>query len=277
MPTEIPKTDAHRTDEELVCVDSLKHVLRVRGLCQNIQIDRLEDDPPDFIVTVDGESFPTEVTAVVSRQHYHAHCTEFAEAINIRAKALAILSGSYALTIRREPIIPKTKSPDGRRALDAALSYIEATKHLGATEEFHLAQEHGGTISIAKISITGSVVGLVWTARAMWGSEICEKLTDLIQQRVDDKKKKLSEKGIGAGKALLLLYAAFAYADTDHAIESLNLVHGYDWFHSVFWAASFADRENTTYPSEPGREGLFLFSAKPEWHRVGTITNEAGT
>jgi hypothetical protein len=99
----------------------------------------------------------------------------------------------------------------------------------------------------------------------------------LLQQRIDDKRKKLADKGIGPGQALLLLYAAFAYADAEHAIASIRKVNGYEWFHSVFWAASFSDRENDTFPSEPGREGLFLFSAKPEWQDVGTVGMKAGT
>lgn len=107
--------------------------------------------------------------------------------------------------------------------------------------------------------------------------ETQNQLALLIQHAVDDKKRKLQGVGIGSRRALLLLYDAFGYADPQDAVTAMQQVYGYDWFHSIFWAASFFDRKNTSYPKEPGREGLFLFSNNPNWHRVGTVRLETGT
>src|SRR5437763_840090 len=113
MAVDRPATGTTRIDEELVCVDSLKHVLIARCDCKHISIQREKRDPPDFTVTVDGASFPTEVTSIATRQQYHAHCTKLAEYISDRAKARGVLSGSYALNLFYEPTVPKPQSPDG--------------------------------------------------------------------------------------------------------------------------------------------------------------------
>ena len=62
-----------RIDEELVCVDSVKHVFCTCCACKQVEIQREQDDPPDFTVTIDGERFPAEVTSVVSSQGYDAY------------------------------------------------------------------------------------------------------------------------------------------------------------------------------------------------------------
>lgn len=116
-----------RIDEELVSVDSLKHVLSTCCGCKLVHIHREQNDPPDFTVMIDGESFPTEVTSIVSRQQYHAQCDEFAKAIRDRADSLGILSGKYVFVASRLPRIPKPASKDGRQLIDAAVTYIDAT------------------------------------------------------------------------------------------------------------------------------------------------------
>lgn len=266
-----------RIDEELVSVDSLKHVLCTRCGCKEVYLHREQHDPPDFTVTVDGEPFPTEVTSIVSRQQYHAQCKEFAEAIRDRADSLGILCGKYALKVSRFPHIPKPTSKNGRQLLDAAVAYVVATRQHAVFPEVQLTKDKSGKISIAKVSANGSTVGVLWSGPAMWEGDIQSQLATLIQQAVDDKQRKLQDAGIGPRRALLLLYDAFGYAEPQDGVAAMQQVNGYDWFHSIFWAASFFDRKNTTYPGEPGREGSFLFSNNPGWNRVGTVPLETGT
>jgi len=111
----------------------------------------------------------------------------------------------------------------------------------------------------------------------MWEGDVQSQLAIMMQQAVDNKKRKLQDKGVGSQRALLLLYDAFAYAQPVDAVSAMRKVNGYDWFHSIFWAASFFDRKNTTYPEEPGREGIFLYSSNPNWNGVGTVQLENGT
>lgn len=267
----------HRIDEELVSVDSLKHVLGMRCGCKEIHPNREQNDPPDFTITIDGELFPAEVTSIVSRQQYRAQCDEFAKAILDSAKSLGVLAGKYALIVSRLPHIPKPTSKDGRQLLDAAVDYVDATRKQMASPRVLLIQDKSGKISVEKVSASGSSVGVVWSAPAMWEGDIQSQLATLIQQAVDDKKRKLQDAGIGPQRALLLLYDAFGYAEPNDAIVAMRQVNGYDWFHSIFWAASFFDRRNTTYPEEPGREGFFLFSSNPGWSKASTISLDTGT
>ena len=266
-----------RIDEELVSVDSLKHVLCTCCGCKDVYIHREQHDPPDFTVTIDGETFPTEATSIVSLQQYYAQCEEFARAIQDCADSLGVLSGKYAIIVSRLPCIPKPTSNDGRQIIDTAVGYIDATQRQDISSEVQLTKDRSGKISIKKVSPIGSIVGIMWGPTAMSEGEIQSQLATLIQQAVDNKKRRLQGAGIGTGRAFLLLYDAFAYAEPQDALTAIQQVNGYDWFHSIFWAASFSDRKNTTYPEEPGRNGLFLFSNNPGWNKIGTVPFETDT
>lgn len=260
-------------DEELVSVDALKHVLCTSCGCKVVHIHREQDDPPDFTVIIDGESFPVEVTSIVSLQQYKAHCEEFAKAIQSNAISSGILTGSYCFIVSRRPNIPKPNSQDGRQLLCAAMSYIRATEQAVHPKfdhrKFELVHKKSGKIDIKKVSEVGSLVALTWI-RGIWVMD--NQVAKLIQQAVDSKRKKLQDKGIKDRGAILLLYDAFGCADhPNDVVLFLQQVAGYDWFHSIFWAAAFQDRENRTFPEEPGREGFFPFSHDPSWNEVGTF------
>ena len=257
-------------DEELVSVDALKHVLCTRYGCKGVHIRREQHDPPDFTVAIDGEVFPTEVTSIVSLQDYHAQCKNLAKVIHNRAASLGVLSGKYTIIVLRLPRIPKPSSSAARQILDTAVTHIEATQQQQVSSEIDLTKDRSGKISIKKVSPNGSLVGVAWVPPGMRRSEIQSQLIALIQQAVDNKNRKLQAAGISPRRALLVLYDAFAYSDPEDAIAAMQQVHGHDWFHSIFWAASFSDRENTTYPQEPGRSGIFLFSNNPDWNKIST-------
>lgn len=261
-----PLPARRRINEEHVSVDSLKHALISRFRCREVHIDPVEHDPPDFIVTADGETFPAEVTSIVSLQEYNAKCDDFAKAIRDRADSAGVLFGKYALIITRLPHIPRPASKNGHQLLDTIVSYINATQQREASPELQLTRDNLGEISIAKLSADGLSIGVLWTPLCMWEGDIQSQLVTLIQHAVDDKRRKLQNAKVGPQKALLLLYDAFAYAEPIDAFEAMRQVNGYEWFHSIFWVASFTDRKNQTYPEDPGRNGFFLFSINPTWN-----------
>jgi hypothetical protein len=110
----------------------------------------------------------------------------------------------------------------------------------------------------------------------MWEGEIQGRMAALIQRAVDVKRGRLIKAGIAPQSALLLLYDAFGYGEPTDAAAAMQQVKGYDWFHSIFWAASFSDHKNISYPDEPGRNGLFLFSMAPSWNRVSSLPPGTG-
>lgn len=271
MATNNPRSNSSRIDEELVCVDALAHVLTARGGCSAIEIHREEQDPPDFTLTIDGAAFPAEVTSIVSEQQYHAHCDALAKAIQRQATELGVLSGSYAFTVLGKPSIPKPSSREGRSLLDHALGYIRATQQQAESCEFDLQGSGRDRITLHKLSPAGVVVGLLRVGCFRWEGETQDELVQLVQDAVDQKLRKLAKAQLTPQGTLLLLYDAFGYAGPEGAIAALERVRDYESFHSVFWAASFTDRANARYPAEPGREGLFLFSHRREWNRIGTV------
>ena len=69
----------------------------------------------------------------------------------------------------------------------------------------------------------------------------------------------------------LLLYDAYGYGSLETAMRAALDVKGYEWLHSIFWAASFSDRPNVMYPDSPGRAGCFLYSKSEGWRRVALV------
>lgn len=270
----------NRIDEELVSIDSLKHVLFTRCSCKDVDIHREQYDPPDFTVAIDGKQYPTEVTSIVSEQdqQYRAHCNELAKAIRDRAENLGIISGKYALSIFRSPNIPKPTSQEGRQLINDAINHIEATRQQAQSiKKVTLAKDKLGEIRIWKYKSIGSTVDVPIRVTSKWGIEIENELVKLIQDRINIKTRRLQEEEINPRKAILVFYDAYNYVKPIDVNVALQKVKGYEQFHSIFWADSFAPRNNTTYPKEPGRDGFFLFSTNEEWHKVGTIQIESGT
>jgi hypothetical protein len=130
-----------------------------------------------------------------------------------------------------------------------------------------LIRDNFGEVEISKVSAERCRVDCSWFPPAIWEGEYTNELATLIQQAVDTKIRKLQRVGIAPQTALLLLYDAYLYADPQGAAAAIAHVQRHDWFHSVFWAASFAERHNTEYPEQPGREGVFLYSIRDDWLR----------
>jgi len=258
---------AKRIDEELVCVDSLVHYLKQMCGHQEVQVDRETDDPPDFWLHIDGKRFAAEITSIVTEQGYLAHCRRLEQSIQGKAQETGDLNGTYALIIERNPKLPTRTSSDWLGLINIAVSVIAATKKASSTEISYLQQDSHGRLGIQKTSVEGTAVGLCGFPRFKWEGEVQEELAGLIQDAVLSKRSKLEKKGVPqqCPDSILLLYDAYGYGDAEDARIALRKVQGYDWFHSVFWAASFTDRTNELYPENPGRIGSFLYSKEDRW------------
>jgi hypothetical protein len=182
-------SQANKVDHECVSVDSLVQYLKQRCGHQNIQVQREQDDPPDFWLSIDGNRFAVEETSIATEA-----------------------------TVKGIAIARKKGSTFGR-------------------------------------------IGSKWEGEAQ------DEVAELIQGAVSSKRSKLEKKGVPqqCRDIILLLYDAYGYGDAEDAKIALRNVHGYDWFHSVFWAASFTDRPNQLYPDQPGRVGFFLYTKEDGW------------
>ena len=260
---------AKRIDEEQVCVNALVHYLK--HICGHREVQAYPelDDPPDFWLHVDGKRFAAEITSIVTDQGYLAHCKKIKQSIQEKAQETGSLNGTYALIIERNPKLPKRTSSDWRGLVDMAVSFIAATKGASSTEISYLQKDSNGRLGIQKTSVGRTAVGLVGFPKMEWEGEVQEELASLIQDAVVIKRSKLEKKSVPqqCPHSILLLYDAYGYADTEDARIALGKVQGYDWFHSVFWAASFTDRTNELYPEQPGRAGSFLYTKEDRWSK----------
>ena len=264
----VTKADhSKRIDEELVCVDSLAHDLRQRCGCREIQVQREENDPPDFWVDVDGQRYAAEVTSITTRQAYQATCRALKEAVGNAARNQGCLNGIYALLMRRKPDLPRRASADWRSLVAKAVSFVQGTASEESTEESLLLANRQGRLSIRKMGAAGTAVGLLGATEAKWQGNIREELQELMQEAVTTKRVKLEKKGVPAQcpEIFLVFYDAYGFGEPDDPQHALLETTGYRWFHSVFWAASFANRDNALFPDSPGRFGKFLYSRRVDW------------
>jgi hypothetical protein len=263
LETEVSK----RIDEELVCIESLAHFLKENKACRELHIQREVDDPPDFWITICGENFGAEVTSIVADYGYNALCMKLEDAIEKDCKANNCLNGNYVLTLMGYPKIPKRTSGQWEELIAEARSYITATMNNSRANKRHLLQDPNGYLAIEKLSDHGATVGLAGPVDTKWEGEARSELTRLFQTALEKKRKVLERKGVltFCQNIILLFYDAYGFCDMEDAIEAFQQVRGFDWFHSVYWAASFTDRPNERYPGTPGRRGCFLYSRKAEW------------
>jgi hypothetical protein len=180
---------ANKICHEKVSGDSLIQYLKQGCGDQNIQLQKEEDDPPDFWLSIDGNTFAVEETSI-------------AEEATVKGIAIARKKG-------------RTSGSLGSK----------------------------------------------------WEGEVQDELPGLIQNAVLVKRLKLEKKGVPqqCRGIILLFYDAYGYAEAGDAKIALRNVRGYDWFHSVFWAASFTDRPNELFPEQPGRIGSFLYTKEDRW------------
>lgn len=256
-----------RIDEELVSIESLAYFLKENRACREINIQREVDDPPDFWITISGEKFGAEVTSIVTGYGYNAICMKLEDEIERDCNASNCLNGNYALTVMSYPEIPKRASGQWRELVAEAKSYISATRNNSRADKKHLLQDSNGYLAIEKLSDRGATVGLAGPFSTKWEGEVRSELFRLFQTAVDKKREALERKGVLTicRNFILVFYDAYGFGDMDDAIEAFQQVRGFDWFHSVYWAASFADRPNELFPGTPGRRGCFLYSKKAEW------------
>ena len=222
-------------------------------------------------MSVDGERFAVEVTSITVEAEV-AHddkCTELKNAIKTAMGDCAGTTGTYALVVRGHPALPK-KQKGWHDLISRALCFVSTTQHVPSTDQHHLLEDGRSRLGIQKLRNEGATVGLVGMDGAKWEGEVVDELRKLMHDAVVKKSKKSQKlkKKVAPDACsiiILVLYDAYGYADIEHAQKALLQVEGYDWFHSIFWAASFTDRANKLSPADPGRLGDFLYSEDVRW------------
>jgi hypothetical protein len=265
----------NRIDEEWVSVDCLAHYLRTVCRCGNVQVRKASDDPPDFWIAVDRDTFAAEVTSIVTDAGYRARGMALKEVIKRSMCEDIGNRGTYALLTMRQPELPRRNTREWNALIAEALAFIRDTQEVPSTDQHPLIEGKNGRLGIRKLRNDGATVGMAGVARVKWEGDIQDELCELMQHAILAKRSILEKKDVlqQCSGIMLILYDAYGYADVEDAQKSLTKTEGYDWFHSIFWAASFTDRVNELSPGEPGRQGKFLFSKEAKWWNSPTCAS----
>ena len=262
-----------RIDEELVCADCLANCLKETVGCQCVNVAPVEDDPPDFWFTIDGQRFAVEVTSIVARQHLRASYQNLAETIASAAKQQEAMKGRFALVVHGDPRPPRQALKKGKDMVQKATDFVVSALNQGSTDELLLWSDRHGLLSIRKLSSNEASIGVIHVETPKWEAETREELCELMQERLDAKHQRLEEKRNTEHNNTILVFYDATGAEVSSAQQALLETEGYDWFHSVFWAASFTDRPNELWPGDPGRKGQFLYSENEVWWKASRSSN----
>jgi hypothetical protein len=258
---------SNKIDEERVSIDAL--VQHLKGLDPSTSIVAQEEpeDPPDYWLTVGERRFAVEITSIVKDHGYAARCSELHDAIKTQADSDGSAPGTYAVEVFRCPDIPRRGTKEWKNLVAAAASSIGELVGSVPGSESRILHDATGHIAVSKCSDEGRSVGLLRVPEAKWEEEAKEELSQLLGQAVGKKFESLQKRGVLAvcPDVILVFYDAYGYGTIETAARALSSVKGYDWLHSIFWAASFSDRPNVMYPDSPGREGDFLYSKNRIW------------
>jgi hypothetical protein len=235
---------------------------------QQISYSEEQNDPPDFWISVAEEKYAIEVTSIVLDQDYHARCMGLLNSIRSALPA-GCLRGTYGLVIDERPEIPRKGTVVWENLIATVISHIRGISDSPPLTERCLQVDAHGRLEVVKVANDGASIGLIGPVTAKGQGEVLYDLQQLMNEAVASKRKKIEKKGIldSCPNVILVFYDAYGFGRIEKAKQALLHVDGYEWFHSIFWAASFNDRPNSLFPDSPGRKGEFLYSKKVEWFR----------
>lgn len=258
-------TNKKLIDTEKVSIDALVHFLVSEKCCEKVLIDEELDDPPDFWMTVAGERFAVEVTTITNDYTHEDHRNQLREAIEKECRKADCPHGVYMLGVTGRPQLPSARTKRGRETIQKAVNEVLTLGKRSITAP--VFEDETGQLHIKRSLGGSSKFHLAPMVECWWAGEYDSNLLKLFQTAIDKKIGKLEKKGVleKCDQAILAFYDAFLFSDMEDAVGVFKQVERVEFFHSVFWAASFTDRPNIRYPNEPGRGGCFLYSKNPQW------------
>jgi hypothetical protein len=263
------RNDPNRIDEEEVVFDSLVQRLKQVDSEAKPEFERVPagEDPPDYWLTFRGVRFAVEITCIVTDQDYRARCERLYREVRDECRARGI-AGNFAMTTMRRPDILSHRKPQHWEALVAnCVAVVERMASTPGRQEVTILGGIGGNLSISKESDTGGLFEYLPCPMPKYDVDLKTELADLIWEAIKTKRDKLTKRGVlSAGPNVILgLYDAHNISYIPVAKQAFEMLQGFEWLHSVYWAASFTDRPNILYPNNPGRGGTFLYTKIEGW------------
>ncbi len=228
-------------EEEKKSISALERWLQEHGC--DVKVKSEPNDPPDFWIEIDGETFAAEVTQIKREnvpKAYDWYCKLLKD---LKGKASS-LPGYYSLDVAGEPEIPKPGSQERKQIIANALQYIDYTKNMNSYDSEPLWGSGGPGILITKRSSSPSGIFLNHY-RAERKTRTQEEMQNLLQERVDNKKAKMEK--VDCSKKILLLYNSDGFCTYNIAREVFHKINGYDCFHSIFWIGQSGECRRLAY------------------------------
>ncbi|MFC1555568.1 hypothetical protein ACFL67_00640 [candidate division KSB1 bacterium] len=253
-------------DEELVSIDSLRNFINHHTDSTACLPIRENNDPPDFWITIDGEKFAAEVTSITGNKEYFKRFEYFKNIVIKLANEYDLMKGKYVLGLSRYPEIPKRNTAEWQTLVNTTVDLIISSKSVPLQSRIQILKDTKGELCISKISDSGANLGHLFIPDMKWPSNTLSELSQKIQVRLNKKRKKLEKKEI-RDKVIICLYDEYLYGDIETVLDSFKHVSGDEWYHSVYWCASFSNRDNDLTSKIHGRGGMFLYSKNINWLR----------
>jgi hypothetical protein len=203
----------------------------------------------------------------VTDQNYRAQCQRLHREVRDECRARGIGGNYFMVTMRRPDILSHRKRRHWEALVANCVSQVERMASTPGRQEVTILGDIGGNLTISKESDAGGLFEFVPFPMLKYDVDLKCELADLIGVAIIAKRDKLNKRGVlsSCPNVILGLYDAHNISYVHVAKEAFDMLQGFEWLHSVYWAACFADRPNILYPNSPGRAGVFLYSKNEGW------------
>ena len=245
--------------EEEFCKEAFTEFLNSRPRGQPVAWKEVSQnaEPPDYYLQIGNAKYAVEVTTLMgkvkvgSRQIPSAgvrapHWSLIA-GVETRARDEEYLSGSYVVGFHG-PIEELSKEAAGIE--QRLLLYIALTQDKDSAQMESVFERGNSSCTIRKVARSPDRIVKTGPTSIKWEDQIAREAREILWGRLDEKRKKL--KGVPE-PTILLLYAAYHFADREMYLRCRDEVAAATAFHTVFIVRGNSE------------ENFVLTSVDPDW------------
>lgn len=260
------------SNRESFCADAFDQFLEVQLQLHNrTWIDRSskQQDPPDYILTVNGDDFAVEITTTrvlrdvsigagqIGEETYEHSHTNFIDELDSTARQSGILHGTYVVAFRK-PMADSDFRRVRKNVREKLLDYIDNTKRRVTAPARSIRYQDRYVCSVEKLGTGNDLVAESFTDVA-WpeSTEVKSRTCKILQTAVTEKKesfltKSQVEKSVLNLPRILLLLNTYGFADRSLYSDCVTSIRHLNFFHSIF----IVQLDGT---------GYVLHSQEPSW------------
>lgn len=247
-----------KSENEEFCRSKFDEFIRENSSIASIRWEDVaqRDEPPDYYLSLDGIKYAVEVTILMDKLKVGnlklsplaviASLWSLVDEVEATAKRNHYLNGAYAVSFSR-PIVDFSSIRD--QLFDDLLAYVKATQNVSTAPEHFVLEQGAQKCAIQKLHDQKGYIGKVGPSGGKWEVEVAEEICTLLEERVSDKRHKLSK--IIEPK-VLLLYDAYHFANPEMYRSCLDSLAQLRFFNTIFVVPS-------------NQAGWVLYSENSHW------------